>query len=103
MWFCIAYRKSFASSLVNRLKILKGLHSWILEKKRRDFKHAVKQSLQIQPGESLEDVMATTPNLHLLDAEDIQCCVEMWLIEEDRVRQIHIVIFFYTYLNLSTY
>jgi hypothetical protein len=45
-------------------------------KKRRDFRHAVKQSLQIQAGESLEDVMATTPNLHLLDAEDIECCVE---------------------------
>jgi hypothetical protein len=63
-------------------------------KKRRDFRHAVKQSLQIQPGESLEDVMATTPNLHLLDAEDIECCVEMWLTEEDKVRQIHIVYIF---------
>jgi hypothetical protein len=63
-------------------------------KKRRDFRHAVKQSLQIQAGESLEDVMATTPNLHLLDAEDIECCVEMWLTEEDKVRQIHIVYIF---------
>jgi hypothetical protein len=47
----------------------------------------MKQSLQIQPGETLKDVMAATPNLQLLDAEDIECCVEMWLTEEDRVRR----------------
>jgi hypothetical protein len=47
----------------------------------------VKQSLQIQPGETLEDVLATTPNLQLLNADDIECCVEMWLTKEDRVRQ----------------
>jgi hypothetical protein len=66
----------------------------IKKKKKRDFKHSVKHSLQIQLGESLEDVMATTPNLHLLDADAIECCVEMWLTKEDRVRQIHMVIFF---------
>jgi hypothetical protein len=38
-----------------------------------------------------------TPNLQLLDAEDIECCVEMWLTEEDRVRQYfsHSNFFFY--------
>jgi hypothetical protein len=76
------------------LKDIKRVAFMDFGKKRRDFRHAVKQSLQIQPGESLEDVMATTPNLHLLDAEDIECCVEMWLTEEDKVRQIHIVYIF---------
>jgi hypothetical protein len=34
-------------------------------KKRKDFKHTLKQSLQLKQGEKLEDVLQTTPNIHL--------------------------------------
>lgn len=55
-------------------------------KKRKDFKHNMKQSLKLKKGETLEDILRTTPNLNLYDADDIECTISKWLTDEDWVR-----------------
>jgi hypothetical protein len=69
-------------------------------KKRKDFRYTLKQSLQLKEGEKIEDVLQTTPNLHLYNADDIETTIGTWLTEKDRViTQINTVLCF-TYIYL---
>jgi hypothetical protein len=71
-------------------------------KKRKDFKHTLKQSLQLKEGEKIEDVLQTTPNLHLYNADDIETTIGTWLTKKDRViTQINTVLnVLHTYIYL---
>jgi hypothetical protein len=54
-------------------------------KKRKDFKYRTKKSLMLQEDDTLQSILASTPNIDMFDAEDFEITIEGWLTHEDKV------------------
>jgi hypothetical protein len=54
-------------------------------KKRKDFKYRMKKSLMLQDDDTLQSILASTPNIDMFDGEDFEITIEGWLTHEDKV------------------
>lgn len=54
-------------------------------KKRKDFKHRVKKSLQIKEDDICESIIQSMLNIGIFYAEDIKSNIDIWLTPKDKV------------------
>ena len=53
------------------------------DKKRKDFKYQTKKSLILQENDTLQNILASTPNINMFYAKDFEITIEGWLTDED--------------------
>lgn len=56
-----------------------------LGKKRKDYRYGIKHSLQIKEGETVEEILESTPTNHGLPPETLEVMVRRWKSEIDKV------------------
>lgn len=56
-----------------------------LGKKRKDYRYGIKHSLQIKEGETVEDILESTPTDHGLPPGTLEVMVRRWKSEIDKV------------------
>jgi len=64
---------------------LKGSPSWTWGKKRKDYRYRIKHSLQIKEGETVEEILESTPTNHGLRPETLEVMIRRWKSEIDKV------------------
>ena len=54
-------------------------------KKRKDFKHRLKTSLNLKEGDNREGIIQLTSNVEQFDTRDFECGIDIWLTPNDIV------------------
>jgi hypothetical protein len=54
-------------------------------KKRKKFQVSTKKSLMLQDDDTIQSILASTPNIDMFDAKDFEITIEGWLTHEDKV------------------